>query len=324
MKHSHVALLTMVAAVFLFSCEESVEPTMTAQEMEQKVLDKIEKNEGISYDLFRVLGEGIDAETINRQLIASSTKEEFINNIADLSDDYFNEVVEMNISDFQIVTIPTPFSGTPELQIRKLAGQETQNALPYWDWETGYSSLILKEIEAQAAKGHKDWIIIESLHEGTADPKSLPMERVSLNYDKMKMMATEIHKVYMNMSLTDEQVLVTINEMMISHGVPSTAVALLVPAVQKVRDAAAANSEPFGDALKVYLDETVGQAINGSLDRDIIRRIHAVSFLAGLHTILLPEYDNANQDLASLSIMHARYRAAIAGASGGVWKTTNF
>src|SRR5688572_17570288 len=321
MKHSHVALLTMVAAVFQFSCEESVEPTLTAQEIEQKVIDKIEKNEGISYDLFQVLGEGVDAETINRLKIASETQEEFITSIAEASDDYFEEVVEMNMSDFRVTTIPMPFSGTAELQVRKLAGQDDPNALPYWPWETSYSTLILEEIEKQAADGHKDWIIVESLDDASG-VNSLPMESVSLNYAKIKMLASEVHKVFMNMSLTDEQVLVTINEMMITHEIPPVAIALLVPAVQKVRDAAA-TSEPFGDALKVYLDGTVGEAINGTLDRDIIRRIHAGAFLAGLHTIILPEYDNANQDLASLSIMHARYRATIAGASGGVWKTSN-
>src|SRR5690349_14085709 len=141
MKHSHVALLTMVAAVFQSSCEESIEPALTAQEVEQKVPDKIEKNEGISYDLFRLLGEGVDAETINRLKVAAKTQEEFVNSIADESDDYFEEVVEMNIADFQVKTIPTPFSGEAELQVRKLAGLETQNALPYWAWETDYSSL---------------------------------------------------------------------------------------------------------------------------------------------------------------------------------------
>jgi hypothetical protein len=312
----------MVAAIFQFSCEESVEPILTAQEIEQKVLDKIEKNEGISYDLFRLLGEGVDAETINRLKVASETKEEFVNSMADESDDYFEAVVKMNISDFQITTIPTPYSNA-ELSLRKFVSQEELNSMPYWDWETSYSNLILEEIEQQAADGHKEWIIVESFNDGTSEAKPLPTESMSLNYAKIKMLTSEIHKVFMNMSLTDEQVLVTINEIMYSHEIPPIAIALLVPAVQKVRDAAAANSEPFGDALKVYLDETVGEAINGGLNRDIIRRIHAVAFLAGLHTIILPEYENTNQDVASLSIMHARYRAAIAGASGGVWKTSN-
>jgi len=321
MKHSHVALLTMVAAVFQFSCEESVEPKMTAQEMEQKVLDKIEKNEGISYDLFHVLGEGVDAVTIGRLKIASSTQEEFVTSIATKSDDYFEEVVEKNMVDFQIKTIPMPYNGLAELQLRKFTSLEEQNGLPYWAWEVDYSNLILAEIQKQSAAGKKEWIIINSLDEGSTHAK-LANESVSLNFTKIEMLASKIPNVFMNMSLTDEQVLVTISEMMISHEVPPIAVALLVPAVQKVRDAAT-KSEPFGDALKVYLDGPVGTAINGGLNRDIIRRIQAVGFLAGLHTIILPEYDNANQDLASLSIMHARYRATIAGASGGIWKTTN-
>jgi hypothetical protein len=242
--------------------------------------------------------------------------------MANESENYFAEIVEKNKSDFQIATIPMPFKNA-ELSLRKIVSLEETNSIPYWPWETSYSSLILEEIEMQVAAGRKEWIIIKSFDDGTSEPRQLADESISLNYSKIKMMASELHKVFMNMSLTDEQVLVTINEIMISHQIPPTAVALLVPAVQKVREAAAANSEPFGDALKIYLDETVGQAINGGLNRDIIRRIHALAFLAGLHTIILPEYDNANQDIASLSIMHARYRATIGGASGGIWKSTN-
>jgi hypothetical protein len=322
MKYAHVALLTMVASVFQFSCEESPEPTVTAQEVEQKVLDKIEKNEGISYGLFQLLTDSVDAETISRFNAASATPGEFVTMMIAESENYFAKVVEMNKSDFQITTIPTPYKNA-ESSLLQILSQEEQNELPYWPWELDYSSLIVKEIDAQVAAGRKEWIIVNSFDDGTSEPRQLAQETISLNYAKIKMMASEIHKVFTNMSLTDEQVLVTINEIMISHKIPPTAVALLVPAVQKVRDAAAANSEPFGDALKVYLDETVGQAINGGLNRDIIRRIHALAFLAGLHTIILPEYDNANQDIASLSIMHARYRATIAGASGGIWKTTN-
>jgi hypothetical protein len=321
MKYSHVALLTMVAAVFQFSCEESQEPNM-AQIMEQKVLDKIEKNEGISYGLFQLLTDSLDAETITSFDAASGTQGEFVTLMTGESENYFAKVVEMNLSDFQIETIPTPYKSA-EPSLLQIVSQEEQNELPYWPWELDYSSLIVKEIETQAAAGRKEWIIINSFDDGTSEPRQLAQETISLNYEKIKVMAAELHKVFMNMSLTDEQVLVTINEIMISHKIPPTAVALLVPAVQKVRDAATANSEPFGDALKVYLDETVGQAINGGLNRDIIRRIHALAFLAGLHTIILPEYDNANQDIASLSIMHARYRATIAGASGGIWKTSN-
>lgn len=321
MKNSHVALLTMVAAVFLFSCEETVEPKLTAQEIEQKVLDKIEKNEGISYNLFQILGEGIDAETINRFKIASLTQEEFLTKMADESDDYFESVVEMGMSDFKITSIPMPFKHKAEMKVRKVICDETQAALPYWDWLLDYSALVTTEIEAQAAAGRKEWIVVSSLDDGKSGP--MPTETMSLNFEKIKMLSAEVPKVFMNLSLTDEQVLVTINEIMSSHEIPPVAIALLLPAVQKVREAAAANSEPFGAALKVYLDETVGEAINGGLNRDIIRRIHAVGFLAGLHTITLPEYDPANQDLASLSIMHARYRAVIAGASGGIWKTSN-
>jgi hypothetical protein len=320
MKNSQFALGTMLAAFFLFSCEENLDPSKS-NKLEQLTLDRIEKNEGISYNLFSTLTEGFDAQALNDLKAASGTKAEFIAAIADQTKKYFPEVVEMSIGDFQIIEIPMPYSGEAEITLKALESRDELDSPPYLDFPGDYSNVILKEIETQTEDGHKDWIIIESYADGTAEAKPLPQETISLNYEKIKMLATVPHTVFMNMSLTDEQVLVTINEMLISHDIPPVAIGLLLPAVQKIRESASTDTEPFGTALKTWHDGTVGEAINGGLNRDIIRRVQATAFLAGLHTIVLKEYDNTNQDVASLSILHARFRAAVIGtASGGIWK----
>ena len=59
MKRIYSVFAAVVAAILLIGCNESVETierVMTDAEAVQHVLDKIEKNEGISYDLFRILG----------------------------------------------------------------------------------------------------------------------------------------------------------------------------------------------------------------------------------------------------------------------------
>ena len=95
---------------------------------------------------------------------------------------------------------------------------------------------------------------------------------------------------------------------------------MLLPAIQKIREAGATESDDqFGTSMKAWLDGPVEQAINGGLNRDIIRRIHATVYLAGLHALITKEYSGTTVDNASLSILHARYRAALIAGSATVW-----
>ena len=71
--------------------------------------------------------------------------------------------------------------------------------------------------------------------------------------------------------------------------------------------------------MKGWLDGPIAKALNGNLDRDIIRRVQAVSYLAALHTIILEDYEGTNEDIASLSTLHARYRSALIVATEALW-----
>lgn len=322
MKRTYSLLAMVVATVLLLSCEESdetIERAMTDEEAVQQVLDRIEKNEGISYDLFGVLGDRMDPDSIARLKAASKTKEGFVDILTTQTKAYFEEIVEENKTDFHISATPTPFSGEAEITLKGLASREELSAPPFLDIVGDYSQVILKEVQGQvAAEGGKEWILIDSYETSTAT-REMPAESISLNFTKVEMLATVPHTVIMNLELTDEEVLETLNDILADHDIPPPAVAMLLPAVQKVREAASASSEPFGNAMEAWLDGTVDPAIGGGLDRDIIRRIQATVFLAGLHTLILQGYPNANQDMASLSILHARYRAALIVATEELW-----
>jgi hypothetical protein len=68
-----------------------------------------------------------------------------------------------------------------------------------------------------------------------------------------------------------------------------------------------------------WLGGTKALTGDAGLDRDIIRRIQSSAFLAGLHTLLLQQYPKDNQDMASLSIIHARYRASLIMTYEELW-----
>lgn len=311
----------LMATVLIFSSCEEAEIGLSDEVAIKRVMDRIEDNQGLALGLFDVLGEHIHTDSLKRLLAGAKTDAEFVDLFASQTTDYFSEVVEFYQADLLIPAIPMPFAGEAEITLKNLLCEEgTAGAAPF-DPVQAYSDLVLKRLKEQAADNdHKDWILLESFQASDSEPRPLPSEEISMNYTKIEMMATVPHTVILNLELSDEEVLETLNDILSTHDIPPVAIGLLLPAVQKVREAAStANQTPFDQGLLTWLDETVEPAIGGGLDRDIIRRIQATVFLAGLNTILLPEYQNKNQDLASLSILHAQYRAALICTSRETW-----
>lgn len=311
----------VAALIFFSSCEEQVETGLTDEAAERRTLDKIQKNQGISLGLFNVLGNRIGTDSLKRLVAATKSNGEFIDLMAEQTAGYFKDVVDMNKSDFLIPAVPMPFMGEAEITLKLIMAEEEKAGAAPYNPVLAYGDLVLKRIKEQAASNpHKEWILVESLQEPGTSPRHIPTESMSLNFAKMEFLATVPHMIIVDSNdQSDEEVLETLNDLMISNGIPPIAIALLLPAVQKVKEAAATtNSEPFDKGLLTWINDTVDPAIAGTLDRDIIRRIQATAYLAGLHALTLPNYENKNQDLASLSILHARFRGGVICATGDI------
>lgn len=321
MKHLMLISGLVVVLIFVSGCDEQGEPRLTDEAAERLILERIETNQALGLDLFNVLGKRMDTDSLKRLIAKCKTRDEFIDLMAVQTSSYFKDVVELNLAGLSVQAVPMPFMGEAEITLKLLFSEDgAAGAAPY-DPVQAYSDLVLKRIKEQAAgNDHKEWILVESFHQSGSKPRSMPAEQVSFNFTKIEMMATLPHTIILNPELSDEEVLETLNDIMATEGIPPVAIALLLPAVQKVREAASTASQtPFEQGLLAWFDDTVEPLVPSGLDHDLIRRTQATVFLAGLHAILLPEYQNKNQDQATLSVLHAQYRAAVISTAREIW-----
>lgn len=318
MKRNIVLLFALATVITMSGCEESGDEELSEEARIQQVLDRFEKNESMSYQMFDVLAERMSPDSLKELKAEAAGKEMFINLIARQTEGYFDEVIEGS-SALDITTIPTPFSGEAEITLKGLVSVESSGAEPF-DVIGEYSKKLLAIIKEQAASGRKDWVLIESdAVPGIKGADSRPVESLSLNFTKIEMLVTLPQKIIMNLDLTDEQVLSEMNDILNANEIPPIAIGLLLPAVQKFRNADT-EEQPFGDALNGWLNGPITQAIGGGMNRDIIRRVRTVVHLAALHTIILDGYKGTTPDIASLSVLHARYRAALILGAEVLWK----
>src|SRR5688572_434904 len=227
MKTKFLTSIVMVGAILFTGCEDSVETGLTEAEITQQILDRIEKNEGISYNMFQLASERITGDSLMLYKREASAKADFIDIITRNSDDYFNEVVESGISEFNISTIPTPFAGDAEIALIMLAARDSA-------FVDDYSNFILKQIEEQEAKGNNGGILVLSGGNASATSSDQPMETISLNYEKMKFLVTISQTILNDQTQTDGGIWKTVNDVLNTNDVPPVAIGLLLPAVQKV------------------------------------------------------------------------------------------
>jgi hypothetical protein len=304
--------IVMVGAILFSGCGETgVEPRMSEAEITQHILDRLEKNEGLSVSMFQTLNEYITGDSLLSLKGDAVSKADFIDAIARNTDDYFTEVVEGGIAELEISTIPTPFAGDAETALKGYASMDATTLVE------AYSNFILSDIDEQAKGGNGGILVLSGGNASAAADQ--PTETIAFSYEKIKFLVSLAEIIVTDQTNSDDEMWTAVNVALADDDTSPVAIGLLLPAVQKIREAASVGDGAFGPSMNTWLDGPVTQAINGGLNRDIIRRINATVYLAGLHALITEGYSGESVDMASLSLLHARYRAALIVSSGVVW-----
>ena len=151
--------------------------------------------------------------------------------------------------------------------------------------------------------------------------RQLSAENTDLSAEQLKSLAGNLYKTIESDEYTETKRMEEIGKIINRYDLPPVAIALLLPAVQKAQEAAGTAKDETNLAIYNWIDNTIPQPIQGALDRDLIRRkAYALTFLAGLHMLASDNYQNTSQHDASLSILHARYRATLLLTWDELWK----
>ena len=301
-----------VSLVFLFSsCEKgtSVEPTDPKPEDPMPLaLGDISLNQELLTKAYEELSIRLPEDTIKHLRKVSQTRIQFVRNMVQRTKGVFNEVVKSN-NDSEaakfFVKIEVPQDDNRLMELSRLFAGEQQ-----FD---DYAARILKDAGTGKKQPYK-WVLIESYSYPDGSTLPIPKEQASVNYEQIGL-AYELKDILISSIMTDEEQQETINELMLQAEIPPLFGALLLPAIQKY------TAEPVNDPFMNWLNAEVNPAINGGLNRDIIRRMTAAGFLGGMEYFVSDAYDNDNQTSASLHLSRARFETTLVFLWNEIWNS---
>src|SRR5690606_24200743 len=155
--------------------------------------------------------------------------------------------------------------------------------------------------DAKAASGKRDkWTVVKAYAypDGTTLP--IPETETAMQYKHITA-AIQMAGIILNSTMSDQQQENAIDDLASQANIPSMMNGLLLPAVQHYTD------QPSADPLMEWLNNDVDPAINGGLNRDIIRRVAAAGFLGSLERLIDKSYYNNNPSLASFQLLEAKF-----------------
>lgn len=112
---------------------------------------------------------------------------------------------------------------------------------------------------------------------------------------------------------TDE----AIETLRVQHDIPKPLMALLLPAIQKVREYDGTAEKADTPYLK-WLD-SLDPIMPGDVNHDVVTKYDAAGYLGALHLFVLDKYRGDDQDYASLLLLKARYQATMVMIFNDLW-----
>lgn len=286
--------------IVLASCDSGEEVSPSPIDL---VLEDIRDNQDILNRAFANGGVSVGAGDVNDIKAASESKREFVLAMTEHTMELFVKAIEETQPSmaayikFDGVDGESKETSARILKILTSGGEE-----PMPD----YYSLLKKEAgEISPAV----WTLLKNYRNAAGEEK--PLEQMSLNYEEISVAIT--FSDLLVSSASDQEQAEAIEELAAKENIPPALIGLLLPAVQKMK------GEEATDPLLQWLDNAVGEEINGGLNRDIIRRYKTAGYLAGLDQLIHSRYDNSNQHSASAQILRANFEATMMFAWADVW-----
>jgi hypothetical protein len=323
MKHITKTLSTILVIFIIFSCNENDNPAPGLIPEDKAIalaIDEMIENTAILADLLDETSSVIE-DSVKRIKAKSKTKTAFINNMDILTKDVFKNVIAQHQQKLQLSTTPQPFSGEAEITLKSIVSSAGAAAASPSDINDDYSKAIAALIESSSKAGVDSRRVLKSYRMNDGNTRQLSAENTDLSAEQLKSLAGNLYKTIESDEYTETKRMEEIGKIINRYDLPPVAIALLLPAVQKAQEAAGTAKDETNLAIYNWIDNTIPQPIQGALDRDLIRRkAYALTFLAGLHMLASDNYQNTSQHDASLSILHARYRATLLLTWDELWK----
>jgi hypothetical protein len=302
-------ILSMAMVLVCCSCDPENEVKLDEQEIQARTLIEIDKNHKILVAAYQGLSETAFKEAILTCRKSGGDKAEFIAEMYEKSNEAFEKAITQANSQASVdyfIKIP-PIEGEALKSLIELLIQENS--------AEAYKAALTKRLKEMSASTEQ-WILIKKLLLGNGTTYDMPTEQVSLNFTKITY-AIDIADILLDVNLSEQERTQSVEDVLDIAQIPPIPAALLLPAVQKVREAA--NATEAEDLYLNWLDTEVIPTTSGGLDRDIIRRKAFFEYLGGLDILINQDFNNTNQVETSIAIMKARYDLKMLSLWAAYW-----
>lgn len=288
--------LSMAMVLVVCGCENDPEVKLDEQAIVERTLIEIDKNHEILVAAYQGLTETAIKEAILTCRKSSGDQAEFVAKMFEKSNEAFEKAVTQKHGE----AAADYFLKIPDIEGESL--EEKKALLLQENSVEAYRAAVLERLKKKSAETER-WYIMKNLVLDNTN-HAAPAEQFSLNYEEIKS-ATKLADILLDLKLSDTERTQALNDALDIAQLPPVPVGLLLPAVQKVREAA--NATKAEELYLEWLDTEVIPTINGGLDRDLIRRKAFFEYLSGLDLVISQDFNHDNQVEASIAIMKARY-----------------
>ncbi|MBX2968471.1 MAG: hypothetical protein KF803_03800 [Cyclobacteriaceae bacterium] len=288
--------LSMAMVLVLCACETDPEVKLNEQAVVDRTLLEIDKNHEILVAAYQALTETAHKEAILTCRKSGGDQAEFVAKMFEKSNEAFEKAVTQKHGE----AAADYFLKIPDIEGESL--EEKKALLLQENSVEAYRAAVLERLKKKSADTER-WYIMKNLVLDN-ESHSVPMEEFSLNYEEIKS-ATKLADILLDLKLSDTERTQALNDALNIAQLPPVPVALLLPAIQKVREAA--NATKAEELYLEWLETEVIPTTSGGLDRDIIRRKAFFEYLGGLDLVISQGFNHDDQVEASIAIMKVRY-----------------